>query len=49
MYKPLNMFVKQTERGLFSKSEWFIKADDLFSTPTIIKADKQKVRIRNES
>ncbi len=29
-----------TERGAFPKSEWFIKADDLFSAPTIIEADK---------
>lgn len=28
----------QTERGAFPKSEWFIKADDLFSAPTIIEA-----------
>jgi hypothetical protein len=30
----------QTERGAFSKSDWFIKADALFSAPTIIEADK---------
>jgi hypothetical protein len=30
----------QTESGAFPKSEWFIKADDLFSAPTIIEADK---------
>lgn len=30
----------QTESGAFSKSEWFIKADDLFSAPTIIEADR---------
>ena len=32
----------QIERGAFPKSEWFIKADDLFSAPTIIEADKAK-------
>ena len=32
----------QTERGAFPKSEWFIKADDLFSAPTIIGADKEQ-------
>ena len=32
----------QTERGAFPKSEWFIKADDLFSAPTIIEADRSK-------
>ena len=31
-----------TERGAFPKSEWFIKADDLFSAPTIIKAYKEE-------
>ena len=31
----------QTERGAFPKSEWFIKADDLFSALTIIDADKE--------
>ena len=31
-----------TERGAFPKSEWFIKADDLFSAPTIIKAYKDE-------
>lgn len=30
----------QTKTGAFSKSEWFIKADDLFSAPTIIEADE---------
>lgn len=30
----------QTEHGAFPKSEWFIKADDLFSAKTIIEADK---------
>ena len=30
----------QTEHGVFPKSEWFVKADDLFSAPTIIEADK---------
>ena len=30
----------QTEYGVFPKSEWFIKADNLFSAPTIIEADK---------
>jgi len=30
----------QTEHGAFLKSEWFIKADDLFSAQTIIEADK---------
>ena len=30
----------QTEHGAFPKSEWFIKADDLFSASTIIEADK---------
>ena len=29
-----------TKSGAFSKSEWFIKADDLFSAPTIVEADK---------
>lgn len=31
----------QTERGAFPKSEWFIKADDLFSAPTIIGVNKE--------
>ena len=30
----------QTESGVFPKSEWFVKADDLFSATTIIEADK---------
>jgi len=30
----------RTEHGTFPKSEWFIKADDLFSAQTIIEADK---------
>jgi len=29
----------QTQSGAFSKSEWFIKADDLFNAPTIIEAE----------
>ena len=29
-----------TKSGAFSKSEWFIKADDLFSASTIVEADK---------
>ena len=32
----------QTVFGAFPKSEWFIKADDLFSAPTIIEADKER-------
>lgn len=31
----------QTESGAFPKSEWFIKADDLFSAPTIIEKDRE--------
>jgi hypothetical protein len=31
----------RTEHGAFPKSEWFIKADDLFSAQTIIEADKE--------
>ncbi len=30
----------QTKHGAFPKAEWFIKADDLFSAPTIIEAYK---------
>ena len=29
----------QTKHGAFPKAEWFIKADDLFSAPTIIEKD----------
>ena len=29
----------QTESGVFPKSEWFIKADDLFNAPTVIEAN----------
>ena len=28
-------YLFQTESGAFPKSEWFIKADDLFSAPTV--------------
>jgi hypothetical protein len=38
-------YLFQTESGAFPKSEWFIKADDLFSAPTveaIPKADYEK-------
>ena len=31
----------QTKHGAFPKSEWFIKADDLFLAPTIVEADKE--------
>lgn len=31
-----------TKCGTFPKSEWFIKADDLFSAPTIIEADRSE-------
>lgn len=34
-------YLIQTHSGLSPMSEWFIKADDLFSAPTIIKADKE--------
>ena len=29
----------QTQGGAFPKSEWYIKAEDLFNAPTIIPAD----------
>lgn len=38
----------QTERGAFPKSEYFIKADDLYSAPTIIGADTEG-EVRNET
>lgn len=34
-------YLIQTQSGFSPMSEWFIKADDLFSAPTIIKADKE--------
>ena len=34
-------FIFQTKGGAFPKSEWFIKADDLFSAPTIIEGEKE--------
>ena len=34
-------FIFQTKGGAFPKSEWFIKADDLFSAPTIIDGEKE--------
>lgn len=35
-------YLFQTDNGAFPKSEWFIKADDLFSAQTIIPAHKEK-------
>lgn len=32
----------QTQGGAFPKSDWFIKAEDLFYAPTIIPADPSK-------
>ncbi len=32
----------QTKGGAFPKSEYFIKADDLFDAPTIIEADRSE-------
>lgn len=32
----------QTQGGAFSKSEWFIKVDDLFSAPTIIEKQTRR-------
>ena len=34
-------YLFKTDNGAFPKSEWFIKADDLFSAPTIIPADTE--------
>lgn len=31
----------QTQGGAFPKSEWFIKAEDLFAAPTIIPAEEE--------
>ncbi len=35
-------YLFKTDDGAFPKSEWFIKADDLFSAEAIIEADKEK-------
>ena len=35
-------YLFKTDNGAFPKSEWFIKADDLFSAKAIIRADKEK-------
>ena len=32
----------QTQGGAFPKSEWFIKAEDLFDAPTIIEAEGEE-------
>lgn len=33
-------YLFQTQYGVFTKSEYFIKADDLYLAPTVIEADK---------
>ena len=37
-------YLFKTESGAFPKSEWFIKADDLFSAPTVEAIPKEEVR-----
>lgn len=36
----------QTKGGIFPKSEWFIKCDDLFSAPTVIPASKRGSKMK---
>lgn len=35
-------YLIKTENGVFPKSEWFIKANDLFAAKTIVPAERSK-------